>query len=501
MLSIRSIVLATTAAAALVPAAASAGTYCVFKPGCSGLQEWSFQDAITDAGKDTEHVRIELGPGTFSGGVVVPDHAAGLDIVGSGPETTILEPTIAGSYALELHGGTVSQVGFSFPDLGGAGPKGLHLLDGAGADHIRAVMLGAYPAESIRIERGGNLSQAYIDAGSHAGVQVGGNLGPGDVTIADSYVRGVGPVSANNPGHTLVATRDRLVATDGGMMTSGGTTRLEDSLLDTRGHGGPMLLASAASAPAAAIEGRRLTLLADNASSSGALASSASGAGSATVTLSDSVLLGAGLRAISAGNGAPLVAISRVDTWPAAPDKLAGGKITDEGSFSTDPLLGTGYVPGAGSPLIDAAAALGDGESDTDLAGAARALDGDGNCDARPDIGAFEGPAQACTSSASPAQPSVAPDPPAGDALAPRVTQLRIVRRRAVGFTISEAARVTVRVSRAHHRAIVLHRSATVGRVTLRLKRILRHGRYAIRVTAVDGAGNRSAPAIARRKI
>ena len=49
MFSLRSIALATTAAAALVPAAASAKTYCVFDQDCTGTPVWSIQDAIDAA--------------------------------------------------------------------------------------------------------------------------------------------------------------------------------------------------------------------------------------------------------------------------------------------------------------------------------------------------------------------------------------------------------------------------------------------------------------------
>jgi hypothetical protein len=60
---------------------------------------------------------------------------------------------------------------------------------------------------------------------------------------------------------------------------------------------------------------------------------------------------------------------------------------------------------------------------------------------------------------------------------------------------------VTVRIKRAHRKALVVRRAVKGATVSLKLKRTLRHGRYAIRVIAVDGAGNRSAPAVTRKKL
>jgi hypothetical protein len=504
MFSIRSIALATTAAAALVPAVASANTYCVYAPGCNGKAEWTLQDAISDVASDSGASRIELGPGTYSGNFVVPNHAPGLEIVGAGAEQTVLEPTAAGSYALELHGGSLSQVGFSLPPIGGNGARGLDLVDGASADHIRAVITGADMAEPVRIERGGHLSHANIDAGNWTGVFVGSDTRPGDATITDSYVRGSHPIVAFNADHDLVASRDHLVTTGGGqaLITVEGNSLLEDSRVDLSASSGSALYAYANTTAAATVEGRRLTVF-GKAGTTGAAVYSSSSGGPAKATLTDSVLLDVVQRSERLGNGTAALAMARVDTWPAAPDKANGAPLTDEGSFSADPLLDAGFTPGPGSPLIDAAAPLGADESATDLIGTARSLDGDGSCDARPDIGALESAAAACVPPPAPppvdAQPQ--PQPAPHDAVAPRVTRLRVAHRRAVRFTVSEAARVTVRVTRAHRRAIVLRRSAAAGGVTLKLRHALRHGRYAIRVTAVDAAGNRSAPAVVRPKL
>jgi hypothetical protein len=485
--------LATTAAAALVPAAASANTYCVYAPGCSGTPEWSIQDAITASKGDTALARIELGEGTYSGNIVVGTHPAGLEIVGQGPDKTILEPMDTTQYAVELHGATLSQVELKLP--GSGSPKGLLLADGASADHIRAVGLAPYAEAPVKIEGGGgHVTHSSIDAGQNPGIVVGDSNGAGDATITDSEIHGAPAITLSNAGHTLTVQRDRVVVThdsSGGIRVAAGSAALEDALIDLRGHSSVTGLAAATGTAAdATLVGRHVTVLADGTNTVGVMANSSgfygTPAAKSAASLSDSVLDGVATRTVRVGTPATL-ALSRVDTWPAAPDKLNGGTLSDEGSLSADPLLGADLVPETGSPLIDAAAPVSAGESDTDLNGAPRTVDGDGNCDARPDIGALEAPAAACT----PPAPNVQPEPPAHDATAPVVAKLRLVHRRTVRFTVSEAARVTVRIKRAHHKAIVVKRTVAAGQIKLKLKHALRHGRYAIRVTAVDAAGNR----------
>ena len=65
------------------------------------------------------------------------------------------------------------------------------------------------------------------------------------------------------------------------------------------------------------------------------------------------------------------------------------------------------------------------------------------------------------------------------DSLAPVVSKVRLVKRRAVRFTVSEPARVTVRIARAHHKPVVVRRAVLAGRITLKLKRTRGCGRRA----------------------
>ncbi|HEV3002145.1 MAG TPA: plastocyanin/azurin family copper-binding protein, partial [Solirubrobacteraceae bacterium] len=86
--------------------------------------------------------------------------------------------------------------------------------------------------------------------------------------------------------------------------------------------------------------------------------------------------------------------------------------------------------------------------------------------------------------------------PPPPDTAAPRASAVRaFATRRGVRLrmTLSEPAKVTVRVLRRGRR--VARRTFSVtrgGAVTVRVRRALRPGRYRVRLTLVDAAGNRS---------
>jgi len=206
-----------------------------------------------------------------------------------------------------------------------------------------------------------------------------------------------------------------------------------------------------------------------------------------------------------------------------APEPGSGGNVAG------DPMFAPDYSLLPGSPLIDRGdlAAVLPGE--LDLAGLARSLDGTGDCVAVPDIGALERP-DAC-----PPPPNVAPvmtnvgvtnrvfAPVARSAAARR----RVKRGTRFRYTLSEPARVTIRIERVlpgrvrgrgarrrcvkptarnrgarrckrYRRVTTLVANEQAGRqstaFTGRVKgRGLRRGRYRARLVATDALGARSA--------
>jgi len=202
---------------------------------------------------------------------------------------------------------------------------------------------------------------------------------------------------------------------------------------------------------------------------------------------------------------------------PADPSR---GTLSETAVLDVDPgfadLAGGDLRLRPGSPLIDAGRPdpLDIDEAATDLAGAARVSDGNGDGVAIRDLGAYESPAvappappaepppgpgePATPASAPPASPAPAPPAaatPGADRRAPRLARLRLrggARPRLTG-RLDEPGRVTVTIR--HGRRVVKTVTVSVrraGAFTVTLPPRLRPGRYALAVRAADAAGNRS---------
>jgi plastocyanin len=94
------------------------------------------------------------------------------------------------------------------------------------------------------------------------------------------------------------------------------------------------------------------------------------------------------------------------------------------------------------------------------------------------------------------------PSPPPPDTTAPAATRTRVLASRRgvrLRFTLSEPAEAIVRVLRRGRRVARRTFDLRAGRVSVRVRRALRPGRYRIRLTLVDAAGNRSSRSLRAR--
>lgn len=208
-----------------------------------------------------------------------------------------------------------------------------------------------------------------------------------------------------------------------------------------------------------------------------------------------------------------------VTGFSTAPVPGSGTNVAGDPLFVATPpatLAGADLSLQAGSPLVDRSDPAQVTAGELDFAGAARSLDGDGNCAAVPDIGAFERAAVACP------PPVVAPPVVARDTVGPVLSDLRVAGRKAK-FTLSEAAGVTLVVKRARpgrrvgRRCVAKRRAGKRCTRWVRVRKLslpaagpganvialgeLRRGRYRVRATAVDAAGNVGAPVVASFRV
>ena len=498
---LRSTAFAAVVAAALTAGPAAAKDFCTLGvPGCDNTYA-GVQPALDAAALHDGPDRVLIGSGTWSGNF----HANGATMIeGSGQLTALTQYSYGSAVGdpFTLHvsgpGSGVRNLRIKLP--AGDSPRGLWLDGGATAENVKIDGAGAQHGIGVHVADSRFSGDVTLPAGNIAGVVWAGG------EIANARLMGASALRVHADAGTASVHHSTLVGLGGSVVAAAsGALKIQDTLIDGRDPASGTAISTFAQSPTAlhTIDLRNVTVLGhgDDPQAPGIDARSFGSDETVTVNVRDSVVAGFGSHALTRiGAGTANLNLDHVAVFPASAVQESGaGVLTTSHLIDADPAFAAdGFTPAPGSPLIDAGTPgpVDLGEPPLDLAGNPRVL-AFGCGEARRDLGAIE----AVGGCAPPTQPNIDPLPPAGDALAPRVTKLRIVRRHAVRFTISETARVTVRVSRAHHRAIVLRRAAKAGRVTLKLKRILRHGRYAIRVIAVDGAGNRSAPAVARRKI
>jgi len=196
----------------------------------------------------------------------------------------------------------------------------------------------------------------------------------------------------------------------------------------------------------------------------------------------------------------------KLENGGTAPDPGAGSNV------SGDPMLAPDFSLVPSSPLIDRGDPSVALAGELDLAGAARSLDGNGDCVLAPDIGAFERP-DLCPPNAAPALTKVRAVPsvfaPVAKRARARATARKVKRGTRFRYTLSEAARVRITIERRGVRKVgkrkrgrfrkvtVLSAAKQAGRQSTRFTgrvrgKALKPGRYRARLVAIDALGARS---------
>jgi len=496
---LRPLCIALTAAAILAGPAAADDFCTLGVPGCSNTYP-GVQAALDAASAHPGADRVLLGSGTWIGNFQT---SGDVTIQGS-PDGTVLTQSNYGPganypFTLSVSGASALVRDLRIKLAAGYVPYGLDLQNGASAQGVTIDGAGAQQAIGLRLGTNARFSGSVdVPSGNEGATMAAGSVIDGAaIAGAPALVVFAGSGSATVSHSTIVRHASTAVDVASGALT------MQDSVVDARAPGAGAAVSTYSSNAALVHRAtlRNVTLVGhgDEAYSIG-IDDRAYAGESVTVDVRDSVVANFGTHALQRmAGGAADLSLDHVDVFPAADVAQSGaGTVTSNAVIDTDPAFAAdGFTPTAGSPLIDAGTpgGLDAAESPVDLAGNPRIVAfGCGN--AIRDLGAIEVSGHCDAPTALPATDPAAAA--ATDTTAPTVTKLRLAHRRVVRFALSEAARVTVRVARPHHRATVLHRSALAGAVTLRLRHPLRPGRYSIRVLATDAAGNHSTPVVVR---
>jgi hypothetical protein len=383
-----------------------------------------------------------------------------------------------------------------------------------GAGHLFAdglVVTGTKPG-AVGIYFEGIDAELHNVTMSDGSLDRGIAVGSGWLAVEDATIRA--RHGARLYGGAATITRARIDAADRGIITRTGTSlELADSVVAAHG----------ATAPAMALE----------------VKPELAGPATATVLRSTLVAVGPYARAVDVSSVDTKANVALVGSIAAAQGdgaadigvhfatviaKRSAYRTVDTGYFSPVPAPGTegnlavapGFAnPAAGDwslaqdpPLVDAGDPAALPADIKDAAGAPRMADGNGDGTARIDLGGLEHVFKAPTTTGGGdggagtggggggGETGAAPDTTAAV-----VANLRVRRRTArVRFTLGEAARVTVKVTRRRGgRTRVIRRverDAAAGPVAVRVKRraIRVPGRYRVTVRAVDAAGNAALP-------
>lgn len=417
MNAIKQALLATAAAACVLPATAGASQICVPTfaacPGGVGDAqtanlETAVQTSRTDGQADT--VYMDAGYTYTDTQTLDPSGTDDLTVTGKGTTSVITSSTNLNAYVVNLTSAAASVtlknlrivIPASMIDNGGAGIQTRQdTLDNV---EVESQNPGSSAVPSVL--DGGNIKNSHIFATGigtiYKGIDVNAFNGTGALLVQDTKIENtVIAVSADVASIPVTVRRSQIIdPTQLGVAAyQGGQATVENSYFHVAGSG-VALDATSNSAAGAGIAADHVTAIRTgglNAPAVEAQVLNVAGYGNATATAKNSIFRGFQ----SSWNRQAPVGVTKGDAFvtvaysngPQAGGDAGDGVLTaGPGNIDQDPLFAGAqdfHLTG-GSPSIDTGDPAAGGNAGPDLDGLTRLLDGNGDCAARRDMGAYE---------------------------------------------------------------------------------------------------------------